>query len=116
MGGTGIGSSYNDPACVIPDFGKVPENGEECESPNRSPCNSIHSPRSSVAIRCISFLRYRKEPQHVLEDGEAWGQVLDRVHAVRPQVTLIVDALALPGVAEGLAGEAAGEDVHGLHL
>jgi hypothetical protein len=68
----------------------------------------------SVASNFISLLHDRQQSQHVLEHREAGREVLDRVHAVRPQVPLVVHALALACMGKRLAWKPPGDDVDRL--
>jgi hypothetical protein len=68
----------------------------------------------SVASNFISLLHDRQQSQHVLEHREAGREVLDRVHAVRPQVPPVVHALALACMGKRLAWKPPGDDVDRL--
>lgn len=54
-------------------------------------------------------------PPHVLRNDQGGAQTRDGIGDVGPEVSFIVGAFPISGMREGLAGIAAGEDVHRLH-
>ena len=89
MGRSGIGSSYNTPACRPPQVGKVSEDNVKAQS----------EVASDVFQHCCCGSYCAKG-----------------VPDVRPEVSFIVCAFPLACVAERLTGVAARDDINGLNL
>lgn len=85
--GTDIGCSYNLPARIEPEGGKVAENGGESPS---------------------------KVTAYVLQHKEVGSKLAKGNGDVRPDVPLILNSFALAGGAERLARIAGADDIHGL--
>jgi hypothetical protein len=54
---------------------------------------------------------HRRDSKHVLTHEPSGPNLLDDSDSLRPEVAVIIRSPALPGHAEGLAGEPCGEDV-----
>jgi hypothetical protein len=62
-------------------------------------------------IRWHLVERQRDEPRHILSHDPTGPDFFNNAAHLRPEPTVIADASSLPGDGEGLAGEAAGEDI-----
>lgn len=88
MAGADIGSAYNHPSRVIPNGGKVCNDG--CSSERKVACD-------------------------VFQHDESGSKYANGVADMGPDVSLIVGSFALTGVTEWLARVAGGENVYGFH-
>jgi hypothetical protein len=79
-----IGSSYSRPRRVIPERGKVCNNGNSAES---------------------------KVPWNILKQRVSGSKLANKTGELGPEVSRIVGAAALAGMGEGLAGIATDDDV-----
>jgi hypothetical protein len=89
VGGTHVGSSYNTPSRRAPQVGKVSEDNVKAQ---------------------------REVASHVFQHDSIGSYSANGVPDVGPEVSLIVGSFPHAGVAERLAGVAARDHIHGLHL
>ena len=74
MGRKDIGSGYNSPLRVKPDFGQLSDHG--------------------AAICFPSIVRSNKDAWHVLQDDESWSHFPNDAEGVGPEVPVIIGAPA----------------------
>jgi hypothetical protein len=91
VGRSSIGSGYNSPFRVIPDFGQLSDHG--------------------AAIWWPSITSH-KDAWHVLQDDEFWSHLPNDAECIGPEVPVIIGAPAESGVAMWLTREASTENIH----
>lgn len=105
-------SRYNNRLDGISRVLDVPADAVEDESLLRSIYVSLLEKIVCAAhVNLLAGEYHRSDPKHILTHEPSGPDLIDGTKSLRPEVAVIIRSPALPGHAEGLAGEPCGEDV-----